>query len=153
MPADRKTDPVALVVKCILVQTRHHHQIAADARQPAMKRDHAVFVVYMKHMEPFTAQGRVLATQPDHLAREAMLIGHMLVGTFSPSHQISSSGRPGQSVQYLSSRNSWPMKIIGTPGAVSSRPVATLARLRAYQERELLGSASAAMRGCRSYRG
>src|SRR5204862_4044513 len=48
-----------------------------------------------------------------------------------PSHQINNSGRPGQSVQYLSSRNSWPMKIIGTPGAVSTSPVPTLARVRA----------------------
>ena len=35
------------------------------------------------------------------------------------------------------------MKIIGTPGAVRSRPVATFARLRAYHERAFDASLSA----------
>lgn len=56
----------------------------------------------------------------------------------------------GLSLQYLSSRNSWPMNSIGMPGAVSSIPVATRERLRAYHERGFEPSASAGMRGPRS---
>ena len=67
----------------------------------------------------------------------------------SPSHQISRSARCGLSDHSLSSRNSWPMNSIGTPGAVRSRPVATRARLRAYQERGSFQSASLGIRGCR----
>ncbi len=42
------------------------------------------------------------------------------------------------------------MNSIGTPGAVSSKPVATRERLRAYHERGSLWSAKRAMRGCLS---
>ena len=55
----------------------------------------------------------------------------------SPSHQIMRSARFGLSDHSLSSRNSWPMNSIGTPGAVRSSPVATRARLRAYHDRGL----------------
>src|SRR5437870_9651180 len=65
----------------------------------------------------------------------------------SPSHQMKFPGELGLSLQYLSSRNSWPMKSMGMPGAVSRRPVATRERLRAYQDRALVGSAKAGMRG------
>ena len=124
----RKAEAIAVIVKRALVQARDHDHIAANPRQPTMNSDDTVVVMHMEHIDAFGAQRRMLSPE-------------------RPSHQINNSGRPGQSVQYLSSRNSCPMKIIGTPGAVSRRPVATLARLRAYQERALLGSASAAMRG------
>src|SRR5260370_5000251 len=55
----------------------------------------------------------------------------------------------GSTSQGFSSKNSWPMKSWGMPGAVSRIAFATRLRLRAYQERWLEGSASAGNRGSR----
>src|SRR6266851_6668963 len=69
-------------------------------------------------------------------------------GASRPFHD-SRFGPFGSTSQGLSSRNSWPMKIWGMPGAVSRMAVATRLRLRAYQERWLDESASAGSRGWR----
>ena len=107
-----------------------------------MEGEHAVAVVAVVDVDRLRAQRRMAAAQPDEVAGEAVEVGHVAVAPSSPSHQMNRSGGCGLSDQSLSSRNSWPMNSIGTPGAVSSRPVATRARLRAYQERGLSQSAS-----------
>ncbi len=53
--------------------------IASDAGQPTMKRDDAVVVVDVKDVQAVAAQRRLLAAQPHDVAREAMLIRHVLV--------------------------------------------------------------------------
>ena len=50
---------------------------------------------------------------------------------FNPAHEIRFAAA-GSQFHCLSSRNSWPMKICGMPGAVSSIPVAKRERLCAY---------------------
>ena len=49
-----------------------------------MKRNDAVVIMYMENIQPIPTQRRVLAAQPHHLAREAMLVGHMLVTSLKP---------------------------------------------------------------------
>src|SRR5262245_57977729 len=68
-----------------------------------------------------------------------------------PFHQISEFRKnDGLSLQFLSSRISWPINSIGIPGAVSNMDVAKRLRLRAYQDLGFEGSASQAILGFHS---
>src|SRR5438552_3497157 len=73
MAAAGKTEAITVIVERALVQARDDHDIAADARQPAMNGDDAVFVVDVKHVQAFAAQGRMFSSKPHEVAREAML--------------------------------------------------------------------------------
>ena len=62
----------------------------------------------------------MLPTQLDQLAREAEVIDHLPVAAprGRPSAAAGRGGKSKLSDHCLSSRNSWPMKSIGIPGAV-----------------------------------
>jgi len=79
MATARKAEAIALIVKRALVQARDHDHVAANPRQPAMNSDDTGVVVHVEHIDAFAAQRRMLSPEPHEVAREAMLIRHVLV--------------------------------------------------------------------------
>ena len=96
MTTDRKPEAVAGIIERVFVQARDHDHIAADARHPAMDGNNAIVVMDMKHIDAFAAQCRVLAAQSHQIAREAVLVGHVLVFAFEalPPDQQFGTARP-----------------------------------------------------------
>jgi hypothetical protein len=118
-----------------LAETDYDHDIAPHVRHPSVKGQHPIRLVHPVDGDRIGAQRRVPPPQPDHIPGEAVEVAHAAVPAAEavpPDQQVRPAGVVGPQ---LSSRNSCPMNSIGTPGAVSSRPVATRARLRAYQDR------------------
>ena len=50
-----------MVIECVLIQAGYDNDIATGAGQPAVKGNDSVVIVDMEDIQPFPAQGRVLA--------------------------------------------------------------------------------------------
>src|SRR5437016_3640927 len=124
-----------------------HNDILPRAVEPAMECNYPVLVVNMKCIQVVPTQCWVVPSKTDQILREAQMIDPSRVRSgIQASPQIKFADL-GSELHCLSSKNSWPMKICGIPGAVSNSPVANRDRLRAYHDSWSEPSASAGMRG------
>ena len=57
----------------------HDDHVVAFAFHPAMKRKHAVLIMYMDHAETLAAQAGIAPAQLDQLSRKAHMIDHLLI--------------------------------------------------------------------------
>ncbi len=97
-------------------QIGHHDNVAADALQPAVKRNDPVEIVYVENADRISVQRRLPPAQPDHVLGKSAIVDHCPIGArlqTGPKDQV----RPGRVVtpllvleellahKYL--RNSW----------------------------------------------
>ena len=66
---------------CVFPQIYGNHHVSAYTWQPAMKGNHAIIVVDMKHVDRIAAKSWMRASHSKKLTYESEVIGHYLVGT------------------------------------------------------------------------
>src|SRR5271170_6424516 len=58
------------------VQTSHYDNVAADALDPALKRDDTILIVYMKGVEALAAESRLAVPYRNQIAGEPQMVHH-----------------------------------------------------------------------------
>jgi hypothetical protein len=113
----------------------NHDHIQTRILEPPMKAENTIRIRRVECVHIVASQRRLILPKPDQILGKAEMIRHGTIGTAVqtiPPQQVRAAR---VRVPGLSSRNSWPMKSWGIPGAVSKIEVANRLRLRAYQER------------------
>jgi hypothetical protein len=78
----RQTDAIVETIEGRKV--RNDENVVPFAFNPAMKDQHAIFVVHVHDAESLPAQSRMIPAQRDQFARKADVIDHLLVPRIEP---------------------------------------------------------------------